>query len=555
MRSLLFCRVNSSTGSVSHRVCENHRWRYSCRAFFCNEVLPFRKVIQHNRPPVSSFYLHIHAFDHTRLRYRFPSSSCSSGALRYFLGCRFRLFPPFHCVVPLLVSCEKRSFHALLSTTATIGTKSNGGIQKSFFREETNEESRPAFSFIDINTTEEWEEIKNAVSHSSATNMNSEAAINEKGGNVMDSSDTAKSENKEKFSSTCTSCEMNAATYPLHFRMILLRRALEQYRLLQTLQVQRSQLLEGCSSLHPIPPPSSSSLSSVSDFVPRKVLEDLCALCHITNSSVAIEKLIDAALVVPLDETKEEFHLHPAAYVQEQDLRAALKEELKEKHWCQTKEKRKYTTCDSSFSLGDTEHADTTSAACPTANCASSYSSTSSPPEDMRKEEKKSHSSNETKGSALIERSLEDVAPPVLESMVTARIKALESEEAKLRQRLQMALRRGNRFGHRIFLFIAFAIACQIAIVARLTFFELDWDTMEPITYCFGVFVSLMCYIFFMWYGKEGSYEDIFKGAVPSYVRRRGPKDFDWSHYEKVCQQLKNEREMRERIRKWASEN
>lgn len=554
MRSLLFCRIHNSTESVSHRICDYHRWRCCWRAFFSKEVRSFRKVVSHNRLHHSSSYRRIHPFEHTCRSSLFPSYSCNGGALRYFLGQRAPTPSPFLSVVPPLVFCEKRQFGALLSTTTT-NLEKETGREKDSFREETSEESNTSFSFIDVTTLEGSEEIKSAASHSSSTNESGGSPTRENDGTVMNSSDTVKSKNEEKFSSTFRSCEMNATTYPLHFRMLLLRRALEQYRLLQTLQMQRSQALEGCSSFHPIPPSSSSSLSSASDIVHRRVLEDMCTICHITNSSVAIEKLIHAALVVPIDETHNEFHLRPAAYVQECDLRAALREKLKEKHVCNEEEGSQSTARDASCPLTHTDDTNTTSVACSTAKCAFSYFSTSSPPKDRRKEEQEIDASYKNEVSALIEASLEDVAPPVLECMVTARIKALEAEEAKLRERLQTALLRGRRFGHRIFLFIAFAIACQIAIVARLTFFELDWDTMEPITYCFGVFVSLMSYIFFMWYGKEGSYEDIFKGAVPSYVRRRAPKDFDWNHYEKVCQQLKNEREMREQIRKWASEN
>lgn len=351
----------------------------------------------------------------------------------------------------------------------------------------------------------------------------------------------------DQIHSTCSSAgvsfQLNARTYPMHFRMFLLSRALTQHIALQDLRAERKEVLGKDDFL-----PEHSVASTTSSIVQRKVLEEWCSMSHISTSAEAIEKLINASLMIPLDEDREWFHLRPALYMREQEILGTLKEEISSK-W-------------SGSGGGGGKDGDTCLATMST-SALSTASPTPTPPYHAQPPKNGDTNATGTQQRSKegggktdeVERHLDNIVPPMLESVVQERITALEKEKQRMSQELSDALRQGGQFGRGIFLFTAFAIACQIAIVARLTFFELDWDTMEPITYCFGVFITIVFYVFFLRYGKECTCDEVFQSVVPFYVRRWAPKNFDWKRYEEVCRELEEEQEMRRRIREWASQN
>lgn len=141
----------------------------------------------------------------------------------------------------------------------------------------------------------------------------------------------------------------------------------------------------------------------------------------------------------------------------------------------------------------------------------------------------------------------------VLEEEVLARIQRLASEERAMRSKLTGAMRRATQWGNHRFTLLSLFIASQIAVVARLTFFELDWDTMEPVTYCMTVFTSIVLYSFYLWYHREATCDEFHSTFIARRVRRWAPKDFDWKRYEEVCAQLEEEKRVLEQIREWTS--
>jgi calcium uniporter protein, mitochondrial len=92
----------------------------------------------------------------------------------------------------------------------------------------------------------------------------------------------------------------------------------------------------------------------------------------------------------------------------------------------------------------------------------------------------------------------------------------------------------------------------QLAVISRLTYFDLDWDIMEPVSYCITISTALFFYGYYLWQNEEHTYEGFDQRFLLKKVRQYAPKDFDWLAYEKVCAQLVEERAMLERIRRWA---
>lgn len=332
---------------------------------------------------------------------------------------------------------------------------------------------------------------------------------------------------KESVEGTFGNGSSPSAVYPSQFRMVLLRRALEQHVLLQqvlqeagvttTIANDREAAHDTMGSHPPsattTSPPcgtSSSSSTACSPFqkylrdsavITRAEFDEICASCHIINTTEALEKLEQAALVVVLDDAWQFIHLCPAGYLHEMQVQEEV--------------------MNAERALGKG------------APCSEVGSTTGSSPLDANFR----------------------LPTHFLESAVQHRINVLEAEELSMRQQLKFALQRAALHSTRRYTVMAFLLALQIAVVARLTFYELDWDIMEPVTYCFGVFVTIVFYAYYIRHGEECTCDDVRERFIPRMVRRFAPKDFDWKRYDEVCRALERERCIKQRIRKWVSEH
>lgn len=144
---------------------------------------------------------------------------------------------------------------------------------------------------------------------------------------------------------------------------------------------------------------------------------------------------------------------------------------------------------------------------------------------------------------------------PFLLAEVERRVAALEDEEAATRGRLQPAIARAARWRRCVWGGALLYAGTQLAVIARLTYFDLDWDTMEPISYCLGIGTTLLFYLYYLRYDSEHTYYDFDKRHLPGRVRKYAPTDFDWPAYDGLCQRLTDERLVRERLRAWANKH
>lgn len=117
-----------------------------------------------------------------------------------------------------------------------------------------------------------------------------------------------------------------------------------------------------------------------------------------------------------------------------------------------------------------------------------------------------------------------------------------QAELAQLKkeiQPLEEQRKQLERSAHRtattyIWLGFGYCVA-QAAIVARLTWWELSWDVMEPVTYMLTFATVLIGYSYFVLTGSEYTFEGlrrtIEKRKLVKLIRRRG---FDEATYEKL---------------------
>jgi hypothetical protein len=65
-----------------------------------------------------------------------------------------------------------------------------------------------------------------------------------------------------------------------------------------------------------------------------------------------------------------------------------------------------------------------------------------------------------------------------------------------------------------------FAMVVQLVVLLRLTYFELSWDVMEPISYFIGMFNSVLVYVYFMFNKKDFSLRDWTKSMEDKYRKK-----------------------------------
>ncbi|EKF32036.1 hypothetical protein MOQ_004121 [Trypanosoma cruzi marinkellei] len=133
----------------------------------------------------------------------------------------------------------------------------------------------------------------------------------------------------------------------------------------------------------------------------------------------------------------------------------------------------------------------------------------------------------------------------------TRRLEAAEAEEAAMRSELQPALLRAAKWRRVVWGGALCFSGAQLAIISRLTFFDFDWDTMEPVSYFLGTGTSLLFFLYFLRHGRSHTYEDYDRTMLPPKLRKYAPPGFDWEKYEAICKKVDEERKMLNRIKEW----
>jgi hypothetical protein len=94
----------------------------------------------------------------------------------------------------------------------------------------------------------------------------------------------------------------------------------------------------------------------------------------------------------------------------------------------------------------------------------------------------------------------------------------------------------------------------QLAIISRLTYFDLDWDTMEPISYFLGTGTSLVFYLYLLWFRREHSYTDFDHTFVASGLRAKA-SHIDWSQYDTDAAHYNSVKLRRTTVGNWMKHN
>jgi len=112
----------------------------------------------------------------------------------------------------------------------------------------------------------------------------------------------------------------------------------------------------------------------------------------------------------------------------------------------------------------------------------------------------------------------------------------LAAQEAEVNAAKAKARRRSN-----VVVGTGLALMCtQLVVFMRLTYVELSWDVMEPISYFVGVFNAILVYIYFMVYQRDFSFNDWASRMQTSYTKSAvSKKGIDWERYKKIARKLR----------------
>lgn len=140
---------------------------------------------------------------------------------------------------------------------------------------------------------------------------------------------------------------------------------------------------------------------------------------------------------------------------------------------------------------------------------------------------------------------------PVRESeeALAAATKTMDAHASALEGALQQLSRRRKAIWGGA---LAFSGA-QLALISRLTYFDLDWDTMEPISYFLGTGTSLLFYTYLLWFRREHSYSDVDHTFVSNRLRSKA--DVDWRRYDADAASLQDCKHRHECAVQWMRSN
>jgi hypothetical protein len=96
----------------------------------------------------------------------------------------------------------------------------------------------------------------------------------------------------------------------------------------------------------------------------------------------------------------------------------------------------------------------------------------------------------------------------------------------------------------------------QLAIISRLTYFDLDWDIMEPVSYFLGTGTALIFYFWMLYFREEHIYEKFDKRLVSKRVRNILLKEgFDFVAYRKLVADINKTKDVLAQTEKWFSQH
>jgi hypothetical protein len=141
--------------------------------------------------------------------------------------------------------------------------------------------------------------------------------------------------------------------------------------------------------------------------------------------------------------------------------------------------------------------------------------------------------------------------PPLLYAAAEAELQEAVSQVNAKHTELEGAIRRAAHWRKVLWSGALLFCGAQLALISRLTFFDLDWDIMEPVSYFLGTGTSLVFFGWMLFHGQEHSYRRFDDTMLPKKLQHYAPKDFDWEAYEAAQERVRAARTEVSRLKLW----
>ena len=129
--------------------------------------------------------------------------------------------------------------------------------------------------------------------------------------------------------------------------------------------------------------------------------------------------------------------------------------------------------------------------------------------------------------------------PGAVHGVDPATLAELEAELAAIKVDVDAAASRAARRSNAIVFGGLVALCVQLATFMRLTYVELSWDVMEPISYFVGVFNAILVYVYFMVNKRDFSFDDWSRRMRKHFWRQSiEKKRIDYARYAKLVKRL-----------------
>lgn len=126
---------------------------------------------------------------------------------------------------------------------------------------------------------------------------------------------------------------------------------------------------------------------------------------------------------------------------------------------------------------------------------------------------------------------------PDTEAEFKARIEQLESEVRPLENEKHEMEENASKISTYILWGGLCIMIVQFAVFFRLTFWELSWDFMEPVSYFVSLGYGILFYLYFLLVNENPEFEQI-RDRLRVYFKRKKEQKFDYQRYERLQKEL-----------------
>ena len=130
--------------------------------------------------------------------------------------------------------------------------------------------------------------------------------------------------------------------------------------------------------------------------------------------------------------------------------------------------------------------------------------------------------------------------PSAVYGVSAEELKVMEGELETMRKEVDKAAARASFNSNVIVGSGLFLLISQLAVFIRLTYVELSWDVMEPISYFVSVFNAILVYIYFMLYKRDFSFDD-WSSRLHSHFHEKSieSRGINYSRYKHLVKKLR----------------